>query len=127
MNVPGLYVAKSLKVATTYAMEQTTGAVEVWGQFFTTGVAGGTVVATDGTPPLRAVLRFVAIPDNQLWHRGSNQSLSMLDDLYCTHVVFYAVDAKFTHLAQLTRSTLDNLPSIDMFELCLSWTSVEVA
>ena len=43
----------------------------------------------------------------------------MPSDLFCTHVVFYAVDAKFTHKVQLTLTTLDNLPNIDMFELDL--------
>ena len=77
------------------------------------------MIATDGPYPLRAVLRFVAKPDTQLWHRDSNQSLFIPSDLFCTHVVFYAVDAKFTHETQLTRTTLDNLPNIDMFELDL--------
>ena len=125
MKIPGLYVAKSLKVATTYPMMQTIGPIRAWGGFHTDGVAGGTVIATDGTYPLRAVLRFVAKPDTQLWHRGSNPSLFMPSDLYCTHVVLYAVDAKFTHHVQLTRTTLDNLPNIDMFELDLGgrcWT-----
>ena len=43
----------------------------------------------------------------------------MPSDVFCTHVVFYVVGAKFMHLVQLTRSTLDNLPNIDMFTLDL--------
>ena len=101
MKIPGWYVAKPLKVAATYPIHQTTSPVRAWGGYHKEGVAGGTMIATDGTYPLRAVLRFVALPEKQLWHRGSNVSLFMPSDLFCTHVVFYAVDAKFKHLAQL--------------------------
>ena len=43
----------------------------------------------------------------------------MPKDLFCTHVVFYAVDARFTHSVQLTRTTLDNLPILSVYELNL--------
>ena len=43
----------------------------------------------------------------------------MPSDLFCTHVVFYDVDSRFTHSVQLTRTTLDNLPIIDMYQLDL--------
>ena len=119
MNAPGLYVAKSLKVATTYPMTETAGEVRASGPLFTKGVPGGTVVATDGTSPIHAVLRFVAKPDAQLWHRCSNQSLFMPSDLFCTHVVFYAVDARSAHSVQLTRTVLDNLPIINVYRLNL--------
>ena len=96
IKIPGVYVAKSLKVATTYPIHNTTEVVQAWGSYNRGGVAGGAVIAADGTYPLRAILRFVAKLDAQVWHRNSNQSLFMPSDLFCTHVVFYAVDAKFT-------------------------------
>ena len=88
MKIHGVYVAKSFKVATAYPIHLTTRLVQAWGGYNREGVAGGTMVANDGTCRLRAILRFVAKPEFQLWHRRSNQSVFMPNDLCCTHVVF---------------------------------------
>jgi hypothetical protein len=89
MEIPGLYVAKALHVATTYPMPCITGEVVIGGdRFHGDGVAGGTVIASDGTSPLRAVLRCVAPAERQLWHRGSKQALFMPEGMYCNRLVF---------------------------------------
>jgi hypothetical protein len=62
MKVPGVHVAKSFTEATAPPMTITTGPVEAWKGYHPKAVAGGTVIATDGTSPLRAILRYVAKP-----------------------------------------------------------------
>ena len=54
--VPGVYVAKSWKVATSYPIDSTTERVSENKH----GVAGGSRVSLDGTPPIRAVVRVIA-------------------------------------------------------------------
>ena len=95
--VPGVYVAKSWKVATTYPMESTTGPIPQC----STGVSGGSYIALDGTKPLRAIIRVLGDSSQQLWSKGSNQSLYKPSDLQITHVCFYAVHPKLVHTAHL--------------------------
>jgi len=95
--VPGVYLAKSWKVATMYPIESTTGLIPQ----DKIGVSGGSYVSLDGTPPLRAVVRVLADASQQLWHRGSNQSAYKPSDLHITHVCFYAVHPKLAHTAHL--------------------------
>ena len=91
--VPGVYVSKSWKTSSIYPIQPTTDPIkECW-----TGVGGGTLIALDGTPPLRVTVRCLADTSRQLWHRGSNQSLYMPSDLHITHISFYAVHPKLTH------------------------------
>ena len=118
--VPGVYVAKSLKVATTYPIYNTTGYVEVQGSKHRDGLPGGTVISDDGVLPIRCVRRFVGFPNSQLWHKGSNQTTFRPEDLYCTHMVFYAVGPHLTHSWQLTRTVLDNLPQVDWYQLTIT-------
>ena len=90
MTIPGVYVSRSWQVAKTYPMFQTTGPVKIPGQKKEIEIAGGSIVANDGTRPLRAVVRCVARPSNRLWHRDSNQDLFMPKDLFITNVYFIA-------------------------------------
>ena len=71
-------------MASNYPIEPTTGPIEK----NSAGVSGGSYVAHDGTPPLRAVVRFLAKSSRQLWHRGNNQSLFMPKDIFITHISF---------------------------------------
>jgi hypothetical protein len=91
--VPGVYLAKSWKVASSYPIYATTGPVPE----SKSGVGGATCVAIDGTPPLRAVIRCLVDTSNTLWHRGSNQSLFKPSDIFITHVCFYAVHHRLLH------------------------------
>ena len=91
--VPGVYVSKSWKHSSSYPIHPTTDPIkECW-----TGVGGGTLIALDGTPPLRVTVRCLANTSCQLWHRGSSQSLYMPSDLHITHISFYAVHPKLVH------------------------------
>ena len=93
--VPGVYLAKSWKVATTYPIDATTLPIPQ----NKNGVAGGSYVSLDGTPPLRAVVRVLADTSQQLWHKGTNQAAYKPSDLHITHVCFYAVHPKLAHTA----------------------------
>ena len=93
--VPGVYLAKSWKVASMYRIEPATYPVPE----DKNGVSGGSYVSLDGTPPLRAVVRVLANTSRQLWNKGSNQSLYRPDDLFITHICFYAVHRKLAHIA----------------------------
>ena len=61
----------------------------------------------DGTPPLRAVVRCLANPSSQLWHKGSNQSLFRPQDLHITHICIYAVRPTLAHAAHSTLEVAD--------------------
>ena len=117
MAVPAVYVAESLKVATTYPIYETTGQVEVGGSSYKAGLPGGTLLAEDGSYPMRAVLRFVALPQNKLWNRGHNQTAFMPQDLFCTHMILYAVSPMLVHQVHIQRTSLDNLPQVDWCEI----------
>ena len=100
VEVPGVYVAHGTGVSTTYPNECTTEQVTLGDSTFKS-VPGGTLLALDGTPPVRAVLRMVADPYKRLWHRGSNQVLYKPEDLFITHVLIYAVGAPQVHRCSL--------------------------
>jgi len=101
MNAPGVFVAKSLRVATSYPMAVSMGALTASDQvrilLFMKRVPGGNVIATDVTSPVRAMLHYSVLLDRHLWHRGSNQSLFVPGDLSCIHAVFCATGANFAH------------------------------
>ena len=68
--VPGVYLARTFPTASQYPMNETTGRVSLPGQRKESrGVPGGTLVALDGTPPLRAVFRCVIKESSHLWKR----------------------------------------------------------
>ena len=98
--VPGVYVAKSWKVASNYPGVASTEPH----QSCRFGVPGGALVAADGTYPLRVVIRCLADTTKTLWHRGSNQSLFRPEDLYISHVCIYAVDPTLVHKYHQTTS-----------------------
>ena len=41
----------------------------------------------------------------------------MPEDLYCTHVILYAVSPLLVHEVHIQRTTLDNLPQVDWCQL----------
>ena len=81
-------------MASNYPIEATTGPIAST----SAGVSGGSYVALDGTPPLRAIVRCLARSSRQLWHRGNSQSLYMPKDLFITHICFYATHRELAHL-----------------------------
>ena len=54
--VPGVYVSPSWNVAATYPMKTTTGPVTIDGERHGNGLAGASLVARDGTHPMRALI-----------------------------------------------------------------------
>ena len=95
LPVPGVYMAKSGKVATSYPIQATTLPI---GEN-KSGVGGGSYVALDGTLPLRAVVRVLADTSQQLWHRSTNQASYRPSDLHITQACFYAVHPRLAHAA----------------------------
>ena len=96
--VPGVYMAYDFATAMTYPMACTTRE-KVGG--FRSGVQGGTLLAYDGTYPLRAVVRCVAKRGDHLWRRsrqrGNAQALYMPKSVFITHIFFYAVEPEMAH------------------------------
>ena len=102
-----MYVAKAWRVASTYPMTETTRTHGVG------SVPGGSLIADDGTYPMRAVIRVVADPDQQLWSTGSNQALLMPQGLHITHSFFYAVHPEIIHRPCLFSEVHSTLPEDD--------------
>ena len=67
------------------------------------GVPGGSIIAWDGSYPMRMVVRCLAKTTDQLRHKGSNQSLFRPKDLHITHLCIYAVGPQFVHRHLLTK------------------------
>ncbi len=91
--VAGVYVAKSWSTASYYPMEQSS----MPHKSDRSGVPGGSIIAWDGSFPMRMVIRCLAKTTDQLWHKGSNQSLYRPKDLHITHFCIYAVGPQFVH------------------------------
>ena len=68
MAVPGVYVADNFNTASQYPIYATTGKVPVTGSLKAQDIPGGSVIAHDGTAPLRAVFRCIARKSDRLWH-----------------------------------------------------------
>ena len=118
--VPGVYVAKSWKHSSNYPIHPTSGPIQgCW-----TGVGGGTLIALDGTPPMRVTARCLADTTCQLWHRGSSQSLYMPRDLHITHISFWAVHPKLVHKFQ-TELSLYSFPVEEDFDFLTEETENE--
>ena len=54
-------------------------------------------MAQDGSFPRGIVIRCLAVTTDQLWHKGSNQSLYKPKDLHITHICIYAVGPQLIH------------------------------
>ena len=90
--VPGCYVSKSWQVAMHYPLAKST----LPQPEDRSGLPGGSLVALDGTHPLRCIVRCLARTSMNLWSKGSNQSAYRPCDLHVTHLCFYAVAARLT-------------------------------
>ena len=81
-------------------MTRTTGPVTIDGKKYKEGLAGASLVARDGTYPMRALIRCVALTHNRIWHRKARnhkQSMFMPQDLHIAHVILYAVRPELIH------------------------------
>ena len=72
------------------------------------GLGGGSLIALDGTPPVRAVIRCLAHKHGRLWKRDENtgknpQQLYRPSHLHITHVHIYAVAPRLLHTRLLDR------------------------
>ena len=101
---PGVYLASSWKSAASFPMTETTGPVTIDGVHYKRGLAGGSLLAKDGTFPMRALIRCVSYKGQQLWRRGrglKEDVMYMPKDLHITHVILYAVRPELLHRHQL--------------------------
>jgi hypothetical protein len=110
--VAGVYVAKSWTTASYYPMERSSKPHSS----DRTGVPGGSVIAMDGSYPMRMVVRCLAKTTDQLWHKGSNQSLYRPRDLHITHFCIYAVGPQFVHSHLLSKYHVQVSPQMNVFE-----------
>ena len=101
--IPGVYMAHDFSTAMTYPMACTTRG-KVGG--CKDGVQGGTLLAYDGTYPLRAVVRCVAKRGDYLWRKrpakGNSQYIYMPKSMFITHIFFYAVELEMAHVVHGT-------------------------
>ena len=116
VEVPLFYVAKSMEVATSYPNACNTGKVTVAESTYKHGLPGGAILATDGSPPMRAVLRCVADQSKHLFHKGSNQSGFFPQDLHVTHIMLYSTSAQLANEAHVQSATVCS----DGSHLCMS-------
>ena len=91
--VAGTYVAKTWTVASYYPMETSSNPHPANKD----GVPGGSLRAQDNSFPMRVVIRCLADTKDQLWHKGSYQSLYKPMDLHITHISIYAVGPHLVH------------------------------
>eukprot|EP00974_Lingulodinium_polyedra_P022415 2163394-Lingulodinium_polyedra.AAC.1 len=56
-------------MAAPHPLERTTVPAHIPGQEALGIIPGGTLIAREGTPPLRVVLRLLADPKDRLWQR----------------------------------------------------------
>ncbi len=69
--VADVHVTKKWTVASCHPMEKSSSPHPA----DRNGVPGGSLIARDGSFPMRVVGRCFAETADQLWHKGSNQSL----------------------------------------------------
>ena len=117
--VAGVYVAKSWSTASHYPMEHSSKPHSSDHN----GLPGGSIIAWDHSYTMRMVVRCIAKTTDQLWHRGSNQSLFRPKDLHITHFCIYAVGPQFVHshlmrkhLQQVTPAALPSGSHMSVFE-----------
>ena len=88
--VPLVYTSRRRECAMGYpCADGMTVKMSQVGQF-----GGGEIIARDGTPPLRVLLRLICPPSWQVWHKkdGSNDQHGFRpSDVFVSHVVFYAL------------------------------------
>ena len=92
---PGVYVTPSWHCATNYPMLETTGPIKVGNSKRGENHSGATLVAQDGTFPLRAAFRVVVRRDKRLWKRANGNNIQgqyRPEDIHITHIVLYATD-----------------------------------
>lgn len=101
VQCPMVYLSKIQDTAAYYPMHN--------GLMYNTGRgketrSGGEIISRDGTPPLRAMVRVQAIDSYQLWHRkvkNNDQRAFRPQDLYISHIMFYALPPIMSAPAQL--------------------------
>ena len=89
LTVPVVYTAKSWEVAMYYPNRPNTNGIK--GVDKNNGTGGGSLVALDGTPGFRCVVRNLVDTTRTLVQKDRNQSGFMPGDLFPTHVCLCAV------------------------------------
>ena len=79
--VPAVYVTPSFQTATHYPMVPTIEKVNVQGQVNHGSIAGGTLLADEGSFPLRCVIQLRGRRDKALWRRAKVQAQHLPKDL----------------------------------------------
>jgi hypothetical protein len=107
IEVPGIYVSADWSTAASYPQSMDARQHEV---------NAGTLLATDGTYPMRAVFRVLCRKNNRLYHTKSSkkypQSMYRPEDLYITHVFFYAVPPANVNVKQTSPTVSIKMPDV---------------
>ena len=64
----------SWSTAATYPPLETIGSVTIDDKDFVGGLAGASLVARDGTYPMRALVRCLAQESNRIWHKSNDKN-----------------------------------------------------
>ena len=94
--VPGVYLSPEFDMAQWFPCSPTTGPITLEGEP-EAEYAGGSLIATDGAFPLCAVIRVIANTNVHLWRKPKYTSLYKPEDLFITHVYWYAVRPELIH------------------------------
>ena len=108
--VPGVYVTPSFQTATYYPMQPTTARVTVQGYKKKACIPGGTLLAHDGSYPMRCVLQLRGRRDKALWRRKGVQASYLAKDLWLEQVHIYAVKPEYCHNHHLTETVIASSP-----------------
>ena len=97
MPVPGVYCHTTYDAAQWYPCLPTTVSVTFQNEPESYMYAGGSLIATDGTHPMRAVVRVMASKHDALWRRKDHVWLFKPDDLHIAHVYWSATRPELIH------------------------------
>ena len=99
--VPGVYVSNEFDMAQWFPCMPTTGPIKLSAEEEEAEYAGGSLVSTDGAFPLRCVIRVLADSRHYLWRKPKYSAMFRPEDLFITHVYWYAVRPELIHRRHL--------------------------
>jgi len=100
--VPVVYASKRVETACTYPIASTT----IGNKHNRWGIAGGALIATDGTHPMRAVIRVLANKKNYIWKKSDGSQIAFRpQDLHITHIIFYGLPAEYVNKNDVMHET----------------------
>jgi len=100
VHVPGVYASSDFYTAAGYPMEASAAKANS---------NAGSLLARDGTPPMRAIVRCLAAKCDRLW-KSKNQAMYYPHKLHMTHIMFYGVEPHEVSLRHVCPVRTFNVP-----------------